>query len=94
MGTHTAGGRLQKFTTPKGVEAAMSGKDPKDRAALLGALASVEKGGRAVGSDEGAMQQAGHYWRVLSGREKQKLGKKDWEKIAQLVGGFVQGPKI
>lgn len=83
---------IDKFRTPEGVQEAIESGDDSAIAGLSGALGAVEKGGRAVMSDESTSQSAGHYWRVLNGKEKQKLGKKDYEKISKLISGFLKGP--
>jgi hypothetical protein len=87
-----AGAVLSDFSTPSGVEKAIASGNKKDLSVLFGALGAVEKGGKAVGSDESSSQQAAHYWRVLNGLEKQKLGPKDFKKISELVSGFLSGP--
>lgn len=84
---------INEFSTSEGVEKTISSKDKKALSALSGVLGAIEKGGKAVGSDESTSQQAAHYWRVLNGHEKQKLESKDFEKISKLVRGFLGGPK-
>jgi len=84
---------LQRLTSPKFVADAASGKDEKAFAALVGALAAIEKGGRAIGAtDESTIQTAGRYARILSGKEKAELKEDDFKKMSQLVYGFLKGP--
>lgn len=84
---------IADFTHSDEVSKALSSNDDKAISMISGVLGAIEKGGKAIGSDESASQQAGHYWRILNGIEKGKLDTKDSEKIARLVRGFLSGPK-
>jgi hypothetical protein len=88
-----AGSVISDFSTPEGVKRALTSKDKKALAALCGALGAVQKGGKAVGSDDSSSYWAGYYWDVLNGRQKKTLDDEDAEKIAALVAGFLGGPK-
>ena len=83
---------IQNLTNPKAVKAAIESDDDKSIASLIGALGALEKGGLTVSSDDSVIQTASHYVRVLQGREEQKLGPKDFKKIADLVSQFLTGP--
>lgn len=80
---------LKSCSTPEGVKEVIDSNDKKSMSALLGILGAVEKGGRAVKSDESSSQQAAYYWRVLSGKEEKELKEKDFKKIAKLVSIFL-----
>ena len=84
---------LSQLTDPKSVAKAAQKTDSREHAMLCGALGAIAKGGKTVSNDESTTQKADHYWRVLNGQEKQKLGEKHFGEISELVKSFIIGPK-
>ena len=84
---------LQSLQNADAVAEALNEKDEDKRyknvGLISGALGAISKGGRTVPNDEETKGRADHYINVLHGKTKQKLGEKDFKKIANLIEIFL-----
>lgn len=85
---------LGDFQDPKNVRSAIEKGDHEGLSMIKGALGAIAEGSRVDKRDESTAASAQRYGRMLDGAKDQgKLSEKDYPKIAELIHGFITGPK-
>jgi hypothetical protein len=84
--------QVRDFCSSEKITAVLKHKDPHDLNLVIGMLAAVAKGGRAVHSDEKLQADAKKFSDILMGTKEGVLASKDADRIAEIVNAFTKPP--